>query len=153
MVAQTPYVKLISLLDPIVSTAMTDVHFHCAICGTALTVAGDAAGAVEECRACGRQVPVPALIHLNGGTAGCAPLFPEEILGVELKFRCARCATKLRIDVRWEGREVPCPKCNLQLKVPRWSRPAVETRASNVARLSPAEVEFLSGSSAKPAVA
>jgi DNA-directed RNA polymerase subunit RPC12/RpoP len=131
---------------------MTEVRFHCAICGTALTASADAAGAVEECRACGRQVPVPSLIHLNGGSAGCAPLFPEEILGVELKFRCTRCATKLRIDVRWEGREVPCPNCNLRLKVPRWSQPRAETRAPSNARLSPEEIEFLSGTSAKPAV-
>jgi hypothetical protein len=156
---------------------MTDVRFHCAICGTALTAAADASGAVEECHACGRQVPVPALIHLRGGSAGCASLFPEEILSVELRFRCNRCTTKLRIDVRWEGREVPCPKCNLQLKVPRWSHLREEPReeprkkqrkssrkkprreapgepaASSIVRLSPAEIEFLSGAPAKPAAA
>jgi DNA-directed RNA polymerase subunit RPC12/RpoP len=134
-------------------TVMSDVRFHCAICGTALTARADAAGAVEECHACGRHVPVPALIHLKGGSAECAALFPEEILGVDLKFRCTRCATKLRIDVRWEGREVPCPRCNLRLKVPRWSEPRADARAPSAPRLTPAEIEFLSGTPAKPIVA
>jgi hypothetical protein len=123
---------------------MPDVYFHCAICGAALAAVADAAGAVEECYACERQVPVPALIHLPGASAGCAPLFPAEILAVELKFRCPECTTKLRIDVRWEGREISCPKCRTSSKVPRWS----ETRPLKVVRLSDAEIEFLSATSA-----
>ena len=123
---------------------MPDVHFHCAICGVALAAVQNAAGAVEECYACERQVPVPALIHLPGASAGCAPVFPAEILTVELKFRCPKCTTKPRIDVRWEGRDVSCPKCDTPLKVPRWS----QTVPIKVVRLSDAEVEFLSASSA-----
>jgi transcription elongation factor Elf1 len=124
---------------------MHDVHFHCAICGTALAAVAGAAGAVAECHACGRYVPVPGLIHLPGASAGCAPAFPEEILGVELRFRCPRCTTKLSIDVRWEGHEVSCPKCNLQTKVPRWSR----TRPAVLGQLSDAEIEFLSAAESR----
>ena len=97
------------------------------------------------------------MVHVAGSSAGCAPVFSPEILSVALKFRCTRCVDVLCVEVRWEGHEIRCPKCNMRLKVPRWSQPlgpaetATETPKTGVARLSPEEIEFLSG--AKSAVA
>ena len=120
---------------------MTSAHFFCANCGVGLTVGAESAGRTIECPACHRTVPVPHTMR------GCLPILPPEVLALELKFLCAGCGAKLRIDARLEGDTVPCPKCSQATKVPRWSLSEDATSqppAGRVVQLSTAEIEFLS---------
>jgi hypothetical protein len=119
---------------------MPDIHFFCAICGKGLTIAADFTGAVVECPACCRVVPVPALVTHPHGSAGCVELFATEVLSVEIKFLCGCCGVKLRVDARCEGHELNCPRCQAVARVPRWSR-----SLASATRLCPEEIEFLSG--------
>jgi hypothetical protein len=39
---------------------------------------------------------------------------------VDVKFHCPTCLTKLKVDARFGGQTVPCPKCAVTLPVPQW---------------------------------
>ena len=78
---------------------------------------------------------------------------PLKILGLDIKFLCHECGTKLIIDVRWQGRELVCPFCGASAVVPPcpdWLRPSDAPRKAASAagpvppasRLSNAEIEF-----------
>jgi DNA-directed RNA polymerase subunit RPC12/RpoP len=124
---------------------MADIRFHCVICGNGLEITSDLAGGVMECPSCLRVVPVPSLLTCPYEDAGCQPALPPDVLAIEIKFRCATCATKLRLDARWEGRMVTCPVCTTEIRVPEWSRPSRPPAGPAVTPLSAAEIEFLSG--------
>ena len=134
---------------------MSSIRFFCVICGTALHASPESQGDVTECSSCARQVPVPRLVNLPGRATGCLPAFPPEVLELAVKFLCTHCGRRLRVDARWEGREIVCPVCNGKTAVPRWSRaptsgetPVRATRAPvdlNAATLSIEEIDFLRG--------
>jgi hypothetical protein len=79
---------------------------------------------------------------------------PPKILGIELKFLCLHCETKLMVDYRWQGRTLDCPKCHRMTQVPRFgtaaplSDAAAASSTSSDLRLSPSELDFLSKSPA-----
>jgi len=79
---------------------------------------------------------------------------PVKILGIDLKFLCHQCGTKLIIDVRWQGRKLNCPQCGTPAVVPHFSgvlrppEPPAKTASAPrppppILRLSTAEIEFL----------
>ena len=116
---------------------------------------------IAECPNCARMVPMPKPVSIAGQTAGCAPVFPPEVLELEVKFLCTACNNRLRADARWEGRRVTCPVCTEKTRVPRWSDVAQWSRVSDesvpaaravgapaeaaAVSLSREEIEFLSG--------
>jgi hypothetical protein len=84
-----------------------------------------------------------------------APFFPPQVLGLEVKFLCTVCQSRLGADVRWEGRGVICPVCGDRTRVPRctgavrWPRPAdmaqnPKAKAISDVKLSSEEIAFLS---------
>jgi predicted RNA-binding Zn-ribbon protein involved in translation (DUF1610 family) len=88
-------------------------------------------------------------------TAEDAVALPPGVLGLDLKFLCRECGTKLIIDARWQGRRMNCPQCGTAAVVPQCAdflKPSDSSRnatpVSGVAppawSLSHAEVEFLS---------
>ena len=135
---------------------MPTIRFFCVICGTALQGKTDARDDVVECHSCARLVPVPRLAEGPGRAAGCAPVFPPEVLALEVKFLCTECQSPLRADARWEGRRVACPVCGNGTLIPQWSKVPPDPRKadfvqranapglSDAARLSPDEIDFLS---------
>lgn len=139
---------------------MPTIRFYCVICGTAMKTSSDSPDDVVQCPSCSRRVPVPRLTSLSGRFAGCVPVFPPEVLDLEVKFLCTSCRNRLRADARWEGRNVVCPVCSKKTAVPRWSRVPMWSRAPEAAvaasrpdrpgnetavvSLSPEEIEFLS---------
>ena len=140
---------------------MPTIQFFCVICGTALHAKTDARDDVIECPSCARHVPVPRLLKMQGGDAGCAPVLAPEVLALEVKFLCAACRSPLRADARWEGRDVTCPVCKDTTRIPQWSqsppRPrkaAAAPALADAARLSPEEIAFLTQAApASPAAA
>lgn len=86
---------------------------------------------------------------------------PVDILAVEMKLLCSECGTKLRVDVRYEGSEWPCPTCEKPARVPVWlnlwvpppppslspstpdSVPASEIVGEPQVLLTPEEISFL----------
>ena len=128
---------------------MSDLAFHCVVCGRKLHISPEPAGSVVECPHCLRVVPVPSLMapeHLPCAAAA----FPLEILAVEMKFLCAKCDAKLEVDVRMQDREVACPKCAAAIRVPRLrAEPRPSSAGSPQTAVTPllslAETEFLSG--------
>ena len=120
---------------------MTDLHFFCVICGSALTARLEAAGGLIECAVCRRVVPVPGSPVGPGEVAGCLGLYQPAILEVSIKFLCPECNAKLSADARREGRQVECPHCATKFPMPMWSTPKVVVPE---AKLSAAEIEFLS---------
>lgn len=142
---------------------MPETRFFCAVCGTALKAAAGSPDDLVECPSCSCVVPVPSRVKI-GRSAGCAHVFPPDVLAVEVKFLCSGCKNKLRADGRWEGRSIKCPECGTKLTVPRWSvaageaspllRDALAPLATATTCLSTAEVEFLSEpATARPKVA
>ena len=119
---------------------LSDLRFHCAICGIHLSVAGDHAGGLTECPQCRRNVPVPAFFPRLHDGAEWMPALPPRVLSLDVKFLCHACDSKLAVDARWEGGMVACPVCSAQTRVPEWSR-ATRPEAT---QLSSAEIEFLS---------
>jgi hypothetical protein len=79
-------------------------------------------------------------------------LLPPNILGIEIKFLCIHCDTKLMVDFRWQGRTLDCPKCQRMTQVPRFAMPPPIGGPNGNApspperRLSPGELAFLSKS-------
>jgi DNA-directed RNA polymerase subunit RPC12/RpoP len=100
---------------------MPTIRFFCVICGTTLTAPADSPKNIVECPSCSRCVPVPRPVGLTGRLTRCAPVFPPDVLELEVKFLCAFCNNRLRADARWEGRSVICPVCSEKTGVPRWS--------------------------------
>ncbi len=130
---------------------MPTIRFFCVICGTALKGTTDTSTSVVECHSCSRHVPVPMLADVSGSSAGAVPVFPPEILALEVKFLCNSCQSRLGADARWEGRGVICPVCGDKTQVPRWSRVSQWPRAEAGAKtptlgnvtLSSEEIAFL----------
>ena len=139
---------------------MPHYRFYCVICGTSMKAAADSTSDVVECPGCARTVPVPSLASLSGKVADCVPVFPPEVLDLEVKFLCTACKNRLRAGARWEGRSVACPVCQEKTRVPRWSgvarwsrlpeesappaRGAGAPAEAAVVALSREEIEFLS---------
>lgn len=67
---------------------------------------------------------------------------------MDITFLCVVCETRLVVDARMEGRDLPCPRCRAHVRVPNWSAPteseAEAEGASAAPRLTPEEVQFLS---------
>lgn len=127
---------------------MSSTRFHCAICGTGLSVAAESTGRLTECPACHHAVPVPGPLPGTPWTADGLPLLPRDVLALEVKFLCPDCGAKLRIDARLEGHSVDCPKCAHSICIPRWSTAPPAPRRDPIAlaaELTEAEIEFLSG--------
>lgn len=153
MVCKSPRVKPgheKKVLSPLAGAfaKMSSSRFHCAICGTGLSVGAESLGRLTECPACHHVVPVPAVLEGRPGAVAALPLLPRNVLSLEIKFLCPDCGAKLRIDARLEGQSVDCPKCTHQIRIPAWSAAPSHPRAgglSRTAELSEAEIEFLSG--------
>lgn len=126
---------------------MPSTRFHCAICGTGLSVDIAGAGNIAECPTCRHVVPVPTRLPGLAGSVDSLPVLPHGVLALELKFMCPDCSAKLRIDARLEGQPVNCPKCTHTIQIPHWSTsPATRVihARTRTAELSEAEIEFLS---------
>jgi len=128
---------------------MSSISFFCAVCGQALTAHSSFAGEVMDCTRCERSVPVPGFPAMPGET-GCAPVYPPEILSMDVVFLCRGCNAKLVIDGRLEGRELDCPQCQARVRAPLWSRralsrPAARTPKNAPPSLTPDEIGFLCG--------
>ncbi len=140
---------------------MPTIRFFCVICGTALHAPSDSPKNIVECPSCSRSVPVPGPVGLTSRLSHCPPVFPPEVLDLEVKFLCSSCNHRLRADARWEGRSVVCPVCSEKIGVPRWSaglrwadmgdeaetppvRKASATGGAAALKLSEDEIAFLS---------
>lgn len=147
MVCNSRRVKLGDhVICPVLAATMSNIRFHCAICGMGLSVGLESTGSVIECPACRHVVPVPARLSGAPGAMEGLPLLPRGVLALEIKFLCPDCHAKLRIDARLEGQPVSCPKCAHAIRIPRWSMaPSKPQPAGRAAELSEAEIEFLSG--------
>jgi DNA-directed RNA polymerase subunit M/transcription elongation factor TFIIS len=126
---------------------MSNISFFCAVCGQALSVDAAFAGEVAECTRCTRWVPVPGFPG-KPPLSGCTSVYPPDILYMDVIFFCPGCERRLKVDARWEGRSLECPKCTRTVTVPWWSRraktAAPESRAVGQPVLSSAEIDFLS---------
>jgi hypothetical protein len=97
-----------------------------------------------------------------GNFASYPHVFPAEVLGLLVKFKCTTCDHVLHADARYEGQAVVCTGCGAHAPVPRWSnapswlppkdaeeqaRQRAVQAASRAAppMLSADEVEFLRG--------
>ncbi len=98
-----------------------------------------------ECPACLRVVPIPAPLTFPHEKVAGIPVLPRDVLALEMKILCPSCDNKLRLDARLEGQSVTCPVCSAKIAVPLWSRPATASASPQIAALSAAEIEFLSG--------
>jgi transcription elongation factor Elf1 len=141
---------------------MSTVHFYCVHCGSALQSAAESRYDLVKCGACARYVPVPRPSNGPGNFSSYPHVFPPDVLGLLVKFKCAACDGVLHADARYEGQAVICTGCGAHAPVPRWSntpgwplpKDAAEhgrqRTAQGVGRvappmLSPEEIEFLRG--------
>src|SRR5262245_33843855 len=99
---------------------MSRLSFFCAVCGHSLIVGVEHAGGLAECPSCERIVPVPGWRPQPRALAGCLVVLPPPILGVDVKFHCSKCRTKLKIDARWGGSTLACPQCATNQTIPQW---------------------------------
>ena len=104
----------------ILPVVMSRLSFFCAVCGHSLIVGVEHAGSLAECPNCERIVPVPGWRPQPRAAAGCMGVLAESLLGVDVKFLCPKCRTKLKVDARWGGKALGCPKCGMELTVPQW---------------------------------
>lgn len=99
---------------------MSRLSFFCAVCGHSLIVEIEHAGSLAECPSCERIVPVPGWRPQRRAGAGCLGVLAPNLLGVDVKFLCPKCQTKLKVDARWGGTSLACPLCETTLTVPQW---------------------------------
>jgi len=138
---------------------MSRLSFYCAVCGHSLVVGVEHAGSLAECPSCERIVPVPGWRPQPRAGAGCLGVFAPSLLGVDVKFHCPKCQTKLKVDARYGGTNLACPQCETTFSVPQWYGSPGEIvedgdqspqagRAVGIAPaviLSPEELAFLRG--------
>lgn len=131
------------------------IEFYCAICGQSLTADPEFGGGVITCPACDRNVPVPGRFTRNGAELKLRPAFSPEIVSVDLTFLCPDCDNKLVVDARCSGEPYVCPLCTTAGEVPEWAHVKArgpdhgEPVVVHALTLSPEEIDFLSGTSAK----
>ena len=129
-------------------STMSTVHFFCVLCGNALQTSADSRYDLLKCTCCSRHVPVPRPVNGPGNASNYPPVFPPDVLGLLVKFKCTTCGGVLHADARYEGHAVVCSTCNAHTAVPRWSNTPAWTlpvaRASAPA-LSEEEIDFLRG--------
>lgn len=99
---------------------MSRLSFFCVVCGHSLIVGVEHAGSLAECPSCERIVPVPGWRPERRAGAGCLGVLTPSLLGVDVKFLCPKCRTKLKVDARCGGTTLDCPKCQTTLTVPQW---------------------------------
>ena len=99
---------------------MSRLSFYCAVCGHSLTVGVEHAGKLAECPSCERLIPVPGWRPPPRAGAGCMGALAPALLAVDVKFLCPECRSKLKVDARWGGLTLPCPKCGTTVPVPQW---------------------------------
>jgi hypothetical protein len=132
------------------SLAMDEIQFYCAICGEGLRVKAKSAGGFCDCPRCQRVIPIPGYPGRPGYPAECGPVFSPLILGIEIKFFCESCGSKLRVDARYQGQSFPCAVCQEPTKIPEWGgrtpplNEGLADRTAPAVRLSADEREFLS---------
>ncbi len=100
---------------------MDEIHFYCVICGENLIAAPENAGGFCSCPRCLRVIPVPGFPSRPGESAVSAEAFPADILGIEMKFFCSHCASKIQVDARRRRQTLECPVCHEPMLVPDWS--------------------------------
>lgn len=136
---------------------MSRLSFFCAVCGHSLIVGVEHAGSLAECPSCERIVPVPGWRPQPRAGAGCLGVLAPSLLGVDVRFLCTKCRTKLKVDARLGGKELACPQCGTTVLVPQWhgspdeiveqgEKPSQVTRPAGIApavTLSPEELAFL----------
>jgi len=130
---------------------MDNLSFSCVSCGHIMTIGREFSGARVECSECRQLTAVPGLRMGSVRKLDPEAVLPPEILGIEIKFRCEHCSSKLMSDFRWQGRTIDCPRCERRVQVPRCTEVLTESEAvsahsssSPAPRLSPEELAFLS---------
>jgi transcription elongation factor Elf1 len=99
---------------------MSRLSFFCVVCGHSLIVGIEHAGSLAECPNCERLVPVPGWRPQRRAGAECLGVLAPKLLGVDVRFLCPECRTKLKVDARLGGKTLPCPKCGTILPIPQW---------------------------------
>ena len=128
---------------------MNNLSFSCASCGHIMSIGREFSGARVECSDCRQLTAVPGPRTNTVRTLHPDAVLPAEILGIEIKFRCEHCSSKLMIDFRWQGRPIDCPCCERKVQVPRCSDSVIDDGVVSppsipAPRLSPEELAFLS---------
>jgi DNA-directed RNA polymerase subunit RPC12/RpoP len=113
-------------------------------------------GKLFTCSHCRNRTPVPERVL----TPPAPPAADPRILGVEIKFPCGACESRLSIDARAAGAYVDCPRCGSEIRVPvlrglqlppsakSKEMPTPAVRADDgPSLLDPEEVRFLTGTS------
>ena len=125
----------------------SSIDFYCVLCGECLGVGLEMAGGVVECPKCARVVPVPG--PLKGAASGAAlPVFPRQVISVEISFICPECERVLVADARYAAAPFQCPKCTFSGHVPIWSRMDAGSAPGNgvpALILTREEIELLTG--------
>ena len=128
---------------------MEEIHFFCSICGESLCARSKSAGGLCDCPRCLRVIPIPGFPARPGQSAESAAVYSPRILGIELKFLCEICQSKIRVDARLRGRMHECPVCHGSTSVPSWggALPPAGAEFATVpgpqVRLTQEECEFL----------
>lgn len=129
--------------------AMSNVHFFCILCGTALQTSSDTRHDLMKCHGCSRHVPVPRPANLTGDFS-YLPAFPPQVLELAVKFQCAGCGVVMRADARCEGRRVACDDCGAKTTIPRWSNLSNWTRFSEAGVIARMRAIPMPGAAAPP---
>jgi DNA-directed RNA polymerase subunit RPC12/RpoP len=112
-------------------------------------------GKLFTCSHCGYRTPVPERT-LAAPKRPSPPALDPGILGLEIRFLCRACESRLSIDARASDAYVDCPRCGSEIRVPSLpglpalppgeepERPAPVARADDgPSVLDPEEIRFL----------
>ncbi len=105
------------------------IAFKCPNCQQAYTVKDDLAGKRVVCKACKKQIKVPAPVAASSAPApeveslAVAALAEEPAAAaaeapVTFTAECPNCMEQVQFDVKLAGKQSPCPNCRRIIRVP-----------------------------------
>jgi len=126
---------------------MNDSKIFCVFCGASISAKAGSTSDVLECPACSHLTPIPPAPGKE--SLRWAPIYPPDIVAVDVIFHCPKCETRLGSDARTAGTHVYCPPCGTRVQVPHLHQLILSTAEEKKplpaaeATLSAAELEFL----------
>lgn len=110
------------------------IAFSCSECGKAYKVKDELAGKSVTCKQCTAAIRVPAAAPVIAAPSPEVESMAIDVLVEskthtvdsppdQIEFECPMCVEQVKLDVKFAGKQAPCPSCRRIIRVPQQADP------------------------------